>query len=437
MSVENIEREVESRIVDRDVILSAIEVVQKFIVETGRILYGGQALDFVFKLATGVGLYRDTALPDYDFMSPASYEDSINLIMRLDSMSFQYVSTVNAIHSTTRRVRVRFYNVADITYVPKNVFDKIPFLEYKGMKVVHPDYQRMDMHSSMSFPLENPPTEVLQHRIKKDIKRFGMLDDMYPLKSPKLKIEVMQVSRKLPDDCLLTGFGAFCFYKKKLLAKVGTHSVTFEVDGESVVFEAPYSTTAFIVKDIGVLEKEVATCTDFRWPFMDTRSAMASGAGVEVYFLPDKVSLYNVNDSGIKVVSVHQLCLYFLQAYFERDDPIYLQHYVELLEMIKEVMIGSDDELQKLFFIPCERSWGKSFSSAEKLRDIDFLQKMGILPQKKMSPPNVYMDKGTDEVATWDYSPFYYRMSGEPISREEYWAYVKEINDLTYRIYVS
>lgn len=160
--------------------LQAAEAVRGFVAERRRILYGGQAIDYALRLRGG-GLYSGQQLPDYDFFSDDSVGDAYDLADRLHAAGFGEVRVIGAVHAQTMRVGVEFDFVADVSYVPPAAYAQIATLEYEGMRIVHPDYQRMDVHLSFSFPLENPPRENVFHRFAKDLARFGLLAEAYPI----------------------------------------------------------------------------------------------------------------------------------------------------------------------------------------------------------------------------------------------------------------
>lgn len=160
------------------------EIVLKYIIEHKRILYGGMAIDLALKGAGFPGIYTEDTLPDYDFMSPDFYEDSNKLALLLQAAELPQVSSINALHVTSRKVRVSFQPVADITYIPPSIYEAIPYLELKkpaGLRVVHPDFQRLDLHRAFNYPYENPPMEVIFHRFHKDAKRLKLIREHFPL----------------------------------------------------------------------------------------------------------------------------------------------------------------------------------------------------------------------------------------------------------------
>ena len=168
-------RDADGPMVDR-----ALEIVRKFIVARGLILFGGLAIDYALR-REGSRIYPDDQRPDFDFLSMRSVDDAYDLADLLQEAGFESVGAVRAIHVQTMKVRTDYIWVADIGYVPPDVFATIPTFDYQGMRVVHPDYQRMDMHLAFCFPFNGPPREDVFHRWRKDLKRFNLFEAHYPI----------------------------------------------------------------------------------------------------------------------------------------------------------------------------------------------------------------------------------------------------------------
>ncbi len=180
----------------------ALDIVHKFILKKQRIIYGGMAIDLALKAKNHKGIYKEDAVPDYDFMSPDFYNDSLELADILLKAGFKNVSAINAIHVSTRRVRVEFIPVADITYVPIAIYRTIPTIGCSGLRVVHPDFQRLDFHRAMCTPFEKPPLEVVLGRGKKDQKRFRMIDEIYPIGKVEKSGIVVKGGAEIPKSCV-------------------------------------------------------------------------------------------------------------------------------------------------------------------------------------------------------------------------------------------
>lgn len=200
----------EKRNINYPHIEKSLVIVRKFIQDRKRILYGGMAIDLNLKSAGQPGIYSEDTIPDYDIMSPDFFQDSMDLADILYKAGLPGISSINQLHVTGRRVRVNFVTVCDIGYVPQDVYDRIPRHEitnlpkYKGLWVVSPDFQRLDVHRAFCHPYENVPQETILHRFAKDQKRFRLLDEQFPLliapKGAKGAKEAKSESRLEPES---------------------------------------------------------------------------------------------------------------------------------------------------------------------------------------------------------------------------------------------
>ena len=191
-------------------LIDAIALIKKFITDRGLIIYGGSAIDYALRLR-GDFEYPDDALEmDLDFYSPNSVEDSYDLADELFAAGFSSARAIVGMHTDTMRVDPGDNHfIADIHYIPRVIFEKIPTLVYKGMKIVHPSFQRIDLHSALAFPYDDPPREVIFARWSKDIRRFNKLNAKYPIEElkddlPTQKITISGLKRFIP-----TGFLAY------------------------------------------------------------------------------------------------------------------------------------------------------------------------------------------------------------------------------------
>jgi hypothetical protein len=168
-------RDADGPMIDR-----ALELVRQFIIKHDLILFGGLAIDYALRVK-GSRIYPDDQRPDFDFLSTRSVDHAYELADLLQRAGFSGVGAIRAIHVQTMRVRTDFIYVADIGFVPESVFDRLPTFEFQGMRVIHPDFQRMDMHLAFCYPLNGPPREDVFHRWRKDLHRFNLFDQFYPI----------------------------------------------------------------------------------------------------------------------------------------------------------------------------------------------------------------------------------------------------------------
>lgn len=162
-----------------DTLIKIFSIVIEHIKERGLILTGGKAIDLILR-GSGHKLYH-TLDNDYDCYSTENYDDAYQLTQKIiDKFGIDFVHTIQAMHPTTARVRYRYAPVADITYIPKDLFDKIPILLYGGIKVVSPEWQMLDQLIVIAYPYRNTPMENITSRWKKDLARFQMLYAVNP-----------------------------------------------------------------------------------------------------------------------------------------------------------------------------------------------------------------------------------------------------------------
>lgn len=203
---------------EKDDILKALEVVKLFIIKKKRILVGGMAIDYALRKKEKA-LYDENTLPDYDFFSPLFHQDAYDIANELHKAGLKRISVINAYHASTMRVRINFQTVADCTYVPKNIYDGLPTVSFENFKIIHPHYQMLNQHLSLSQPYSGAPWETIR-RWKKDMKRYGILDKEYPVDNKYDKKEQKEINayqefsvdiKKIQDLCL-NGFGALLYW---------------------------------------------------------------------------------------------------------------------------------------------------------------------------------------------------------------------------------
>lgn len=204
-----------------EMLLKALEHVQHFIIKQKLILVGGMAIDCALRLR-GMRLYDDNEIPDYDFLSPRNSEDAYQLGQELCALEYPNVDVITAIHTTTMKVRVDGNVVADITYMPEKIFDRIRTLEYKGMQVVHPWMVMMDQFRSLSMPYENPPREVIFERWRKDVTRLNLLLSAYTLGDetavampPLQRVAIPHEKTAMFSNSALQGWAALAWWERE------------------------------------------------------------------------------------------------------------------------------------------------------------------------------------------------------------------------------
>jgi len=340
----------------------ALEIVKEFILKKNLIIYGGMAIDLALKAKKHKGIYKDDVVPDYDFMSPNHYMDACELADILHSKGFKDVQAVNAVHVSTYKVRTNFVWVADITYYPLSVYKTVPTLTVNGFRIVHPDFQRMDVHRAMSTPYEKPPMEVFLNRTRKDQKRFRMLAELYPLedhikeKSTNQISKIVKVPIELYKDNVIGGAQAYCVMWTSLneilngngkLAKSVNLAENisdirkkfkslpkgeFSVEGNNLVFNSFSNVVNIITDDFETVLNKVSgsknakyynkyvdewrprTVVSGEYEIFDNKSRLLPS--YDIKNINAMLTFLNKNVDNVKVCLPQYVLMYFLQKYF-------------------------------------------------------------------------------------------------------------------------
>jgi hypothetical protein len=136
--------------------------------------------------------YKDTDLADIEFYSFEPLKDVVDLCDLLHSKKFKNVEGKDGIHPETYKIFVNFQNYCDLSYIPKNVADNMPYIEDKGLRYAHPHFMLTDAFRVYTDPLNS------FFRLDKTFGRFNTLMKYYPFDKSYAK-ETPQYSNKLED----------------------------------------------------------------------------------------------------------------------------------------------------------------------------------------------------------------------------------------------
>lgn len=348
--------------------LLAQDAVKKYIQERGLILYGGTAIDYALRLR-GDKIYEDNDLPDFDFWSPTYIETATEILNILTALlPGTNVYAFRAKYIRTMRISAGDNNwVADITYLPPELYSYVPTLIFDGMRIVHPHFQFVDLHSSLTFPYDGAPREVVFARWTKDIDRFNKLFAAYPLPdTPNVTLpnQVVPVSREIVSHSIFTGFVAYSLYYnviKDLLPSAAPVPMipaanNPRVDTENIIVEVPFNVVEIVAhKDIIKTYTPAIHPRRFA-PFMDLFDASATVSLSELTTLTvfttfGHLTGYNsftIDGYHIRAIGIQGLLKFFLANYLRakyfsysiQGQPVisanvYLRYYLACLKMIE------------------------------------------------------------------------------------------------------
>ena len=153
-----------------------ISIVENFLKAKQLVCYGGTAINNI--LPKQDQFYnKDIEIPDYDFYSPNALNDAKELADIYAKNNFQEVEAKTGQHHGTFKVYVNFIPVADITHIPKDLFNAIKkdAIRVAGILYAPVNLLRMGMYLELSRPAGDVS------RWEKVLKRLILLNKHYPL----------------------------------------------------------------------------------------------------------------------------------------------------------------------------------------------------------------------------------------------------------------
>jgi len=175
-AVDKAQEKIGKRFVNTPEIQEMITIVENFIRKKNLICYGGTAINNI--LPKDEQFYdKDTEIPDYDFFSPKSLEDAKELADIFYKSGYTEVEAKSGQHKGTFKVFVNFIAIADITYLPKELYTSLmkEAIRVSGILYTPPNYLRMSMFLELSRPAGDTD------RWEKILKRLTLLNKHYPL----------------------------------------------------------------------------------------------------------------------------------------------------------------------------------------------------------------------------------------------------------------
>jgi hypothetical protein len=165
----------------------AIHIVEAFLKKTGRVCYGGQAINA--QLPDKDKFYNpEVSLPDYDFFSPDAKGDVEDLLDTFKNAGYTEISKRIGIHDGTVKIYVNYAAVADVSQLIPDFYDTIHKKSniVDGIRYADPVFLRMMMYLEIS----RPRGQV--ERWTKVYERLNILDQAHPLKRCKKSPDLNQ-----------------------------------------------------------------------------------------------------------------------------------------------------------------------------------------------------------------------------------------------------
>jgi len=177
IQVDQAQEKINKRVVNTPEIKKMITIVEGFIKTKQLVCYGGISINALLPEEDKIYNF-DLELPDYDFFSPNALDDAKELTDLFYKTGYTDVEAKSGQHHGTFKVYVNFIGVADITYIPKELFNTIKSnaVNVNGILYTDPNFLRMGMYLELSRPSGDTD------RWEKVLKRLILINKYYPLK---------------------------------------------------------------------------------------------------------------------------------------------------------------------------------------------------------------------------------------------------------------
>ena len=178
MAVDLAQEKIGKRVVNSPEIREMISILETFLRMKGLVCYGGQSINE--ELPEEDRFYnKDIDIPDYDFYSPNAMDDAKELANIYYKKGYKECEAKAGQHHGTYKVYVNFIPIADISYMPKELFNVIKkdAMRINGILYAPPNFLKMGMYLELSRPIGD------NTRFEKVFKRLALFNKNYPVTS--------------------------------------------------------------------------------------------------------------------------------------------------------------------------------------------------------------------------------------------------------------
>jgi len=326
-----------------------ISIVENFLRKKQLICYGGTAINNI--LPKNDQFYnKDMEIPDYDFYSPNALNDAKELVDIYVANGFQEVEGKSGQHHGTYKVFVNFIPVADITFIPKELFNAIKkeSIKVAGILYSPPNLLRMNMFLELSRPAGDTS------RWEKVLKRLILLNKHYPLSSKHCSSYQFQrpmsdskdadeiyenVQRTLIDQGVVF-FGGYALSKySKYMPKDLRHQLE-KIPDFDVLSEEPMLTAQIVkerLSDINVKDVKIIKRPGVGEIIAPHYEIKVGKDTIAFIYEPLACHSYNVvkeGDQDIKIATIDTMLsfwlafLYIDRPYYDKDRILCMSQYL-------------------------------------------------------------------------------------------------------------
>lgn len=350
-----------------------IGIVENFIRSKKLICYGGTAINNI--LPKQDQFYnKDVEIPDYDFYSWDALNNAKELVDIFVKEGFVEVEAKSGQHHGTYKVFVNFIPVADISYIPKELFNalKKEAISVAGILYAPPNFLRMGMYLELS----RPDGDV--SRWEKVLKRLSLLNRNYPLTAqqcshidfqrkltPENESKTDEIYETIKNTLMDQGVVFFGGYTLSLYSQYMPHHLRKRLEkipDFDVLSEEPLTTSQIVrerLSDIGIKNVKIIkrpAVGEIIAPHYEIRVGKDVVAFIYEPLACHSYNIIKQNGYEIKVATIDTMLSFFLaflyanRPYYDTDRILCMSKY---LFEVQEKNRLEQKGLLKRFSIDC------------------------------------------------------------------------------------
>jgi len=306
-------------------LLGALQIVKDFIKKKKRICYGGTAMNTL--LPPKYKFYNpDFDLPDYDFLTPDTDSDVMELVDALKNAGFKNTISRVGMHEGTKKILVNYIAVADLTYASQDVYN-VFYKESKCIDGILYTNEHM-LRMMMYLELSRPRGEV--SRWKKVYTRLQILNNYFTFKpcKPRKQYNIPYALRKelykfiLVRQKTLATLDLESIYNKSLKEKNIVYNL--HNGGPFVFYSANLKEDAYDLKHLLILDNFKATYHPAKGSSLAPRVSIYNGSKLLALIVEeDACNSYNniktAENRILHISSLQTLITLYYSLYFFTD----------------------------------------------------------------------------------------------------------------------
>jgi hypothetical protein len=336
-AVDKAEEKIGKRVVNSREIKQIITIVEDFLKKKSLICYGGTAINNILPIDDQF-YNKEVEVPDYDFFSTDALHDAKELADIYFKQGFTDVEAKSGQHEGTYKVFVNYMPVADITLLPKGVYNAIKkdALRVGGILYAPPNYLRMSMYLELSRPAGDTS------RWEKVLKRLTLLNKHFPVtdvncnsvefqREMENKTEEDHIYDNVRNTLINQGVVFFGGYAISLYSQYMPKNLRHKLErfADFDVLATDPETTAEIVKerlaDIGVKNVKVIKHANIGEVVPEHYEVRVGSDTIVFIYKPIACHSYNnlsIGGQNVKIATVDTMLSFYL-AFVYADRPYY------------------------------------------------------------------------------------------------------------------